>query len=73
MNSIFNSVSSPFPNATPNTQNARITPMQLIGMIRQSGRTPEQIVNAMLQNGMMSQQEFEQYRAIANKTLGTNF
>ena len=40
---------------------------------RQMGMTPEQLVRQKIQNGEMTQAQFEQYRQIANKITGRNF
>lgn len=69
MNSLFQNMGN-----QPGMQQGgnRISAQQVIGLIRNSGKTPEQIVRGMIDNGMLSQEQFEQYRAIANRTLGTN-
>lgn len=45
---------------------------QIIAMVKNSGKTPEQFVKNMISSGQLSQKDFENYRAIANRTLGTN-
>lgn len=69
MNSLFQNQNGAF---NP-PQSGKLTPQQVIGLIRNSGKTPEQIINSMLENGTLSREEFERYRMIANRTLGTNF
>lgn len=66
MNSIFNQV-NPGQNG-----NGRISASQVIQLVRNSGKSPEQIVRSMIENGMLSQEQFEHYRTIANRTFGTN-
>lgn len=66
MNSLFNRT----PQSTQNF--GQMTPAQVISMVRQSGKTPEELVKSMVANGTISQQGFEKARAIANRTLGTN-
>ena len=44
----------------------------LARQIAPSGMTPEQIVRQKIQNGEMTQAQFEQYRQIANRLTGRN-
>lgn len=44
----------------------------LANQIAPTGMTPEQIVRQKIQNGEMSQAQFEQYRQIANRLTGRN-
>lgn len=44
----------------------------LANQISPTGMTPEQIVRQKIQNGEMTQAQFEQYRQIANKLTGRN-
>ena len=54
------------------------TPMNLQGMLQNVmkqipvGMTPEQFVRQKIQNGEMTQQQFEQYAQIANNIMGRN-
>lgn len=43
---------------------------QILQVLAQQGLTPEQAVRQMLQNGNLSQQDFERYRQQANQTTG---
>jgi len=45
----------------------------MAAQVRQMGMTPEQLVRQKIQNGEMTQAQFEQYRQIANKITGRNF
>ena len=38
-----------------------------------SGKNPQQMVQQLLNEGKMSQAQFNQYRNTANQILGTNF
>ena len=38
-----------------------------------SGMNPQQMVQQLLNEGKMSQEQFNQYRSIANQILGTQF
>lgn len=40
---------------------------------RNSGNNPQQMVQQLLNEGKMSQEQFNQYRDIANQLLGTKF
>lgn len=44
----------------------------LAKQIAPTGLTPEQIVRQKIQNGEMTQAQFEQYRQIANRLMGKN-
>lgn len=44
----------------------------LAKQIAPTGLTPEQIVRQKIQNGEMTQAQFEQYRQIANRLTGRN-
>ena len=68
MNTLFQN----YGNAQPMQTGNRIGPAQVIQLIRNSGKTPEQLVRGMIDSGMLSQEQFEEYRAIANRTMGTN-
>lgn len=41
--------------------------------IKQMGTTPEMLGRQLIQNGRMSQVQFEQYRQIANQLTGKNY
>lgn len=45
----------------------------LANQIRQMGMTPESLGRSLIQNGTMSQAQFEQYRQIANQITGKNY
>lgn len=45
----------------------------MAAQVRQMGMTPEQLVRQKIQNGEMTQAQFEQYRQIANRITGRNF
>lgn len=59
-------------------QGFQITPQMQMAMnqigqqVQQLGMTPEQYGRQLIQNGQMSPQQFEQYRAIANAITGMN-
>ena len=44
----------------------------IASQVQQMGMTPEQACRQLIQNGQMSQQQFEQYRQIANQITGKN-
>lgn len=75
MNSLFGNLNQngmAMPNLMPTQAGNRINAAQVISLIKNSGKTPEQIVRGMIDQGMISQQDFENYRTIANRTFGTN-
>lgn len=45
----------------------------LAEQIKQMGTTPEMLGRQLIQNGRMSQSQFEQYRQIANQLTGKNY
>lgn len=46
---------------------------QFTNQFRQSGQSPQQIVQNMLNSGQMTQEQFNQPRAIANQITGKNY
>lgn len=48
------------------------TAPELIAFLASKMTTPEQMVRKMLQNGEMSQAQFEQYSRLADQYLGKN-
>ena len=63
MNPMMNLLS----NRIPGFNNAYMNAMQLI---QQSNQSPEQIVRGLLQNGQISQDQFNQASMIANMLTG---
>lgn len=63
-------------------QNLMSNPQQFLQKFREfannfqknsNGLTPQQMVQNLLNNGKMTQAQFNQYRDIANKLTGMNF
>ena len=72
MNPLFQSFQSKV-----NSGNGGLNPFQsalqnLANQVSQMGMTPEQLVRQKIQNGEMTQAQFEQYRQIANRLTGKN-
>lgn len=57
-------------NIVNNSQNLQQQGQAVLNQLNQMGLTPEQAVRQMLQNGGISQQQFQQYAAQADQTLG---
>ena len=62
----------PQQNNTQNTLSPQMLQQgaQLLQTLQQQGLTPEQAVRQMLQNGTLSQQNFEKFRQQANQATG---
>lgn len=71
MNPLFQSFQTNSRNAIP--QNIQQMLNSLASQIRQMGMTPEQLVRQKIQNGEMTQAQFEQYSQIANQLTGRNY
>lgn len=68
-------MNSRIPNNMNNVNNGQPQNLQQMGQtvlnqLNQMGLTPEQAVRQMLQNGGISQQQFQQYAAQADQALG---
>lgn len=68
-------MNSRIPNNMNNVNNGQPQNLQQMGQtvlnqLDQMGLTPEQAVRQMLQNGGISQQQFQQYAAQADQALG---
>jgi hypothetical protein len=57
-------------NTVNNSQNLQQQGQAVLNQLNQMGLTPEQAVRQMLQNGGISQQQFQQYAAQADQALG---
>lgn len=70
MNSLFESFHNQQKNVLSMDLNSAIQAMaqQVMGM----GMTPEQLVRQKIQNGEMTQEQFNQYAQIANQLTGRN-
>lgn len=71
MNPLFQSFQTNSRNTIP--QNIQQMLNSLASQIRQMGMTPEQLVRQKIQNGEMTQAQFEQYSQIANQLTGRNY
>lgn len=71
MNPLFQSFQTNSRNTIP--QNFQQMLNSLASQIRQMGMTPEQLVRQKIQNGEMTQAQFEQYSQIANQLTGRNY
>lgn len=57
-------------NTVDNSPNLQQQGQAVLNQLNQMGLTPEQAVRQMLQNGGISQQQFQQYAAQADQALG---
>lgn len=57
-------------NTVNNSPNLQQQGQAVLNQLNQMGLTPEQAVRQMLQNGGISQQQFQQYAAQADQALG---
>jgi hypothetical protein len=57
-------------NTVNNSQNLQQQGQAVLNQLNQMGLTPEQAVRQMLQNGGISQQQFQQYAVQADQALG---
>lgn len=71
MNPLFQSFQTNSRNTIP--QNFQQMLNSLASQVRQMGMTPEQLVRQKIQNGEMTQAQFEQYSQIANQLTGRNY
>ena len=62
--------SSPFSNFVGRFQNFQQNFMNFANQVRQSGVSPEQTVRELLNSGRMTQEQFNQFSAIANQLTG---
>lgn len=74
MNSLFESFrrnnEQCAPNAGGNGFNLQAAIQNLAQQVSASGMTPEQVVRQKIQNGEMTQEQFQKYSAMADQILG---
>ena len=72
MNPLFQSFQKNVNSGNGGLNSIQSALQNIANQVQQMGMTPEQLVRQKIQNGEMTQAQFEQYRQIANRLTGKN-